>query len=83
MMIIIMIIFFIYRSFEAFVDACIELNNGTATLESFDHLLATIGTTYRTTAILEAGRISLNEGGRSVTIAYEDEQNYCQPTRLI
>ena len=44
-----------YRSFEAFVDAAIEVNSGRATVASFDEEgLATIGTTYRTTAILEA-----------------------------
>ena len=36
--------------------------------------LATIGTTMQTTAILEAGRISLDSGNRTVKILYEDEK---------
>lgn len=73
----------IFRSFEAFLDACIQVNSGTATVESFDHQLATIGTTYRTTAILEAGRRSLDEGGRPIMILYENEANPCTPTGFL
>ena len=36
--------------------------------------LATIGTTMQTTAILEAGRISLDSGNRTVKILYEDDK---------
>jgi len=69
-----------YRSFEAFIDAAIDINSGRATVESFDHKLATIGTTYRTTAILEAGRLSLDEN-RSVEILYS-EDDACKPVGL-
>lgn len=72
-----------YRSFECFLDACIQINNGAATVESFDHQLATIGTTYRTTAILEAGRRSLNSGGLPITLLYSDEANPCIPTGFL
>ena len=36
--------------------------------------LATIGTTMQTTAILEAGRISLDNGNRTVKILYENDK---------
>jgi hypothetical protein len=73
----------ILRSFEGFLEACIQINNGLATVESFDHQLATIGTTYRTTAILEAGRRSLDEGGRPVVILYDDVAHPCTPTGFL
>jgi D-galacturonate reductase len=72
-----------HSSFEAFLEACLRVNQGLATVESFDHQLATIGTTYRTTAILEAGRRSLDEGGRPVTISYGDEAHPCTPTGFL
>jgi D-galacturonate reductase len=71
------------RSFEAFIDACLRVNDGLASVESFDHQLATIGTTYRTTAILEAGRRSLDEGGRPIAIVYGDDAQPCTPTGFL
>ena len=49
-----------YKSFEAFIDAVQAIQAGGATPEDFDGQLATIHTTYCTTAILEAGRLSLD-----------------------
>lgn len=72
-----------YRSFECFIDACIDINNGLAPVESFDHHLATIGTTYRTTAILEAGRRSLDLNGQPITIVYGDNAHPCTPTGFL
>lgn len=69
------------RSFENFVDGAKSVNSGSASLSSLDHQLATIATTYRTTAILDAGRRSL-DAGRGVAILYEDETRPCIPTRL-
>lgn len=59
-----------YLSFEAFVDAVAQINAGQAKVSDFDHSLATIGTTALTTAILEAGRLSLDAQGRPIEIEY-------------
>ncbi|KAL7271226.1 hypothetical protein RUND412_006029 [Rhizina undulata] len=57
-----------YISFEKFVNACNALNAGTVTLEELDKRgLPTLRNTVITTAILHAGRISLDEN-RSVGI---------------
>ena len=69
-----------YRSFEAFVDAAQAVNRG-ANPRSFDDSLATIHTTLRTTAVLEAGSRSL-DSGVSIDILYEDGDSPCQPTGL-
>ena len=54
-----------YRSIEIFVDAVNSLNDGRETLDSLDKKgLPTLGNTVATTAILEAGRRSLDEGRR-------------------
>eukprot|EP00904_Undaria_pinnatifida_P003744 jgi/Undpi1/13370/HiC_scaffold_8.g03029.m1 len=65
-----------YRSFEAFIDAVRQIEAGSATAETFDSSLATIGTTYLTTAILEAGRRSLDAKGRPFDITYEGEDKH-------
>lgn len=69
-----------YRSFEAFIDAANEVNLGTY-VRTFDHALASIHTTHRTTAILEAGRRSIDEA-RTIDILYENQAEPCRPTRL-
>ena len=54
-----------YRSIEIFVDAVSSLNDGRDTLDSLDRKgLPTLGNTVATTAILEAGRRSLDESRR-------------------
>jgi D-galacturonate reductase len=70
-----------YRSIEAFVDAVEAIKSGKAQVRAFDEALASIHTTLRTTAILEAGRRSLDEG-RAVDILYDDSDNKVKPTRL-
>lgn len=51
-----------YVSIEKFIDAAREVNAGTSKPEDFDqHGLPTIANTVLTTAILNAGRISLDE----------------------
>ena len=51
-----------YISIEKFIDAVRQVNAGQATPEEFDkHGLPTIRNTVLTTAILNAGRISLDE----------------------
>ena len=57
-----------YISFEKFIDAVTALKEGRATLESLDQKgLPTLRNTLATTAILEAGRKSLDES-RAVSI---------------
>ncbi len=62
-----------YRSFAAFVDAVEAIHAGTHTADDFDDQLATIGTTRLMTAILEAGRRSLNSEGTRQSIVMDDE----------
>ena len=63
-----------YVSFEKFVDYATKVNAGTLKVEDVDRLgLPTISNTVLTTAILEAGRRSLDEGGRSVQIVVQGE----------
>lgn len=51
-----------YRSFEAFVDAVIAIRSGGSQPGDFESVLATAESTMLVTAILEAGRRSLNSG---------------------
>jgi D-galacturonate reductase len=61
-----------YISFEKFVDACNALNAGTVKLEDLDARgLPTLNNTIATTAILHAGRISIDED-REVRIEVKD-----------
>lgn len=53
------------------MDAVRDINCGVARVEDFDHSLASVATTYRTTAVLEAGRRSLDEK-RTIRILYEN-----------
>jgi D-galacturonate reductase len=61
-----------YRSIEAFVDAALAIRSGQATAGSFAGKLATAEATVPVTAILEAGRRSLDEGGRVYEIEYDE-----------
>jgi D-galacturonate reductase len=71
-----------YRSFEVFVDAARALNRGgeAGDWDQEGAALATLAGTYRTTAILEAGRRSLDAGGGAVALLYEDDSEPCRPT---
>jgi D-galacturonate reductase len=62
-----------YRSFEAFIDAVAELNAKKIDMDTCDAKLATIGTTLQETAVLEAGRISLDNQCAMVEIVYEND----------
>jgi len=69
-----------YRSLEMFVRACLQLRAlQVTTITEFDDSLATIGTTQATTAILEAGRQSLDLR-RPIRIHYD---TYGVPDALI
>jgi D-galacturonate reductase len=62
------------KSFENFVDACRSINAGKSQPEDYDDgSLATVHTTFQGTAILEAGRLSLDNDGRPFDIVYENE----------
>jgi D-galacturonate reductase len=64
------------RSIECFVDACREINAGRRTPGSYDDgSLATVGTTMQGTAILEAGRRSLDADGRPMDIVYNNMED--------
>lgn len=68
-----------YRSIEAFVRAATACRDG-ETPESFDASLATAAVTVQTTAILEAGRRSL-DSRKTVRIEYDSEDSM-EPTTL-
>ena len=62
------------RSFENFIDACREVNSGVKKPADYDDgSLATVNTTMQGTAILEAGRMSLDAGGQPMDILYEGD----------
>jgi len=63
-----------YVSFEKFIDGVTAVNEGRATIDELDKRgLPTLRNTVMTTAILEAGRRSLDEGGRAVEIVGDGE----------
>lgn len=60
-----------YRSLEAFVDAAASINAGTSTVADYRGRLATAEDTVPVTAILEAGRRSLDQRQRVYQIDYD------------
>lgn len=64
-----------YRSIEAFVDAVDQIRGGLAKPADFRGGLATIDDTVLVSAILEAGRRSLDSGGLPYQIEYADTGN--------
>jgi len=62
-----------FQSFEIFVDAAIACNDGTPPAKFDDGSLATVHTTMKGTAILEAGRLSLDHDGQPFDIKYSDD----------
>merc|ERR1711920_1009818 len=68
-----------YLSFEGFVDACAEVNSGKKNVADFDGELPTMSTIVGTTAILEAGRRSLDAGGQPFELVYEGAGIYEVP----
>ncbi len=67
-----------YLSFEAFVDAAAACSHGGRAPADFDGALPTMATTAGATAILEAGRRSLDAGGRPFELMYTDDGS-CTP----
>lgn len=70
-----------YQSLEAFVDASSALNSGRLAMDGLGNQLATAASTLRTTAILEAGRVSLDRGAL-VHILYANKLLPTHPTSL-
>merc|ERR1719421_415463 len=62
-----------YLSFEAFVTACAKINSGEKTPADFDSALPTGKTCAVVTGVLEAGRMSLDHGGREVKLVYKGQ----------
>jgi D-galacturonate reductase len=65
-----------YRSFEVFVDAVRSIRAGRSAPADYDNGgLATVHTTVQGTAILEAGRLSLDNDSRPMDIVYESDES--------
>ena len=70
------------KNFELFIDACRAINAGQATAADYDDgSLATVHTTLQGTAILEAGRRSLDANGQPMDILYADDTSL-EPTGM-
>ena len=67
-----------YVSFEAFVDAATQVNSGALDLDRCDRDLPTMASTAGATAILEAGRRSLDSNGAPFDLVYADDAS-CTP----
>ncbi len=61
-----------YRSIEAFLRAAEEIRQRRAVPDDFNTSLATASATLQCTAILEAGRRSLDANGQAVRIVYDE-----------
>ncbi|PWN48312.1 NAD(P)-binding protein [Violaceomyces palustris] len=61
-----------YISLEAFIKACTSINRGDRKAEDYDQVLPTISDTVLVTAILQAGRISLDQK-RSVDVVRQGD----------
>ena len=62
-----------YRSIEAFLRAVEQVRQGRAQPDNFNGKLATASDTLLCTAILEAGRCSLDANGKAIHIHYSDQ----------
>ncbi len=64
-----------YRSIEAFVQAAVSVVNQRAAVDSFRDQLATVHDTLAVTAILEAGRRSLDNQGQLIHVDHDADGN--------
>mmetsp|Transcript_8237 Transcript_8237/g.20948 ORF Transcript_8237/g.20948 Transcript_8237/m.20948 type:complete len:268 (-) Transcript_8237:37-840(-) len=73
-----------YRSIEAFIDAVAALRSGEKSIDALNASLPTVESTVLTTAILEAGRRSLDHQGMPVQIVYGtgEDSGWHSPTGL-
>jgi D-galacturonate reductase len=69
-----------YRSIETFVDAVLAIRAGTASPQDFSGKLALLEDALPVTAVLEAGRRSLDTGGRAHAIEYDDARRVVRLT---
>uniref|UniRef100_A0A7S2RWI7 Gfo/Idh/MocA-like oxidoreductase N-terminal domain-containing protein n=1 Tax=Eucampia antarctica TaxID=49252 RepID=A0A7S2RWI7_9STRA len=73
------------RSFENFIDACRTCNESSSSRKQpsdfDDGSIATVHTTLQGTAILEAGRLSLDADGQPMDIIYESSDS-AEPTGI-
>ena len=70
-----------YQSIEAFVNCCLSMNNNeNISRDEYSSYLAMIDDTILPTAILEAGRMSLDNNNRAVIIHYSDD--FLLPVKL-
>jgi D-galacturonate reductase len=63
-----------YRSIEKFIDAAICINQKDMMPEEFDTTLPTVAQTLQTTAILQAGRLSLDHENLPVSLYYTESE---------
>ena len=70
-----------YVSFERFVRAARQVNEGTASPSDFDDELPTGRVTEAVTAILEAGRMSLDNEGCKVLLVYDNDNDRIREMR--
>ncbi|XP_075253564.1 uncharacterized protein LOC142345402 [Convolutriloba macropyga] len=71
-----------YQSFEKFVLAAHQVNEGTKLASDYNNLLPSAVSTLQVTAILHAGRISLDSQNSTVRINYTEQENLFKPTSL-
>jgi len=62
-----------YKSLDVFVNSCIAVNEGSTKLEDLHNRIPTLKACIVTTAILEAGRASLDGKGKRMTFTYDSE----------
>ena len=63
-----------YVSFERFVRAARQVNEGSASPADFDDELPTGRVTEAVTAILEAGRLGIDNEGCKVRLVYDNDR---------
>lgn len=68
-----------YISFEAFLEAAAEINSDRRKVSDFNDTLPTLNTIAGTTAILEAGRRSLDLGGQPFELEYKSDDPHEVP----
>lgn len=63
-----------YISISSFIDAAAAINNGSKSISYYEQegVLALASKTQAVTAILQAGRVSLDNNGAAVDIVYDD-----------
>lgn len=71
-----------YVSIERFLRAAADVAAGRKAARDFDADLATVHGTSQGTAILDAGRVSLDAKGAPVDVLYDDKDHPLEPTGL-